>query len=222
MTIDADGWYSGASRYPSARVSAMETPGGTPLGLVWHWTGGRGGAEPLARSIQLRGNGAQASWHFLIVRDGRILQSVSTLDASWHVGRPGVIAGKKFANVNRATVGVELENTGRAIRVGSAFRSVENPHAPRGSWIPSQFVLPAGEVQAVGDELFHAFPLPQIAAAEALLREMVLRFGWTRGVCSYGHRDFDPSRKADPGDLWSHVVLPQILDRIFPTTGGAA
>src|SRR5262245_43281835 len=119
MRIDDEGWLvaedgdPAVTRYPTVRRYALVVP--APLGIVWHWTAGRGGpgfAEALARRVQTyrRGIDRAASWNVLIAKDGGIHQSAPLTVGTWHVGRPGVIAGRRFENVNRATVGCELEN----------------------------------------------------------------------------------------------------------------
>lgn len=50
--------------------------------------------------------GVQVSAHFLIRRDGEIIQFVSTLDRAWHAGQ-SFFQGKK--NCNDFSIGIELE-----------------------------------------------------------------------------------------------------------------
>jgi N-acetyl-anhydromuramyl-L-alanine amidase AmpD len=66
-----------------------------------------------------------------------------------------------------------------------------------------------------GQGVFDAFPPEQERSAAKLLAALALRFGWTRAVSVYGHRDFDSPRKEDPGPLWAGSVLPRVLDAVF-------
>jgi hypothetical protein len=129
MKVDDQGWLVGADgepvgkRYPTVRTYELATP--APLGIVWHYTDGVGGpgyAEGLARHIQTfrRGVDRPASWHLVIAKDGAIYQSAPFTVGTWHVGKPGIIAGRRFANINHVTVGCELENAGRLLRLGSS------------------------------------------------------------------------------------------------------
>jgi hypothetical protein len=103
MRLDDEGWLvaeegdPAVARYPTVRRSPLVVP--APLGIVWHWTAGRGGpgfAEALARRARTyrRGIDRAASWHVLIAKDGGIHQSAPFTVGTWHVGRPGVIAGR--------------------------------------------------------------------------------------------------------------------------------
>jgi hypothetical protein len=229
MRVDDDGWLVHEDgdprvvRYPSVRTYALVVP--APLGIVWHWTAGRGGpgfAEALARRAQLyrRGVDRAASWHVLVAKDGTVFQSAPFTVGTWHVGRPGVVAGRRFENVNRATVGCELENAGRLRKIGDRFFCwpyFTNPAAPAHERRadPRCAVDPSRAVVGPGQGTFDAFPPEQERAATKLLAALVVRFGWTRDASAYGHRDFDSPRKEDPGPLWAGVVLPRALDAVF-------
>ena len=236
MRIDQDGWLVAAEgdprvlRFPTVRTYRLLVP--TPLGIVWHWTAGRGGpgfGETLARRAQTyqRGIDRAASWHVLIARDGVIYQSAPFLVGTWHVGRPGVIAGQRFDNINRATVGCELENAGRLRKIGERFYCWPywtNPTAPvyeRRS-VPRCAVDVARATVVHGQGTFDAFSPQQEASAAAMLAALVARFGWTSDACAYGHRDFDPQRKEDPGPLWAGTILPRILNQVFGGRDSAA
>ncbi len=88
MKIDKEGWLEPGdgdpkvTRLPTIRTYRLLVP--APLGIVWHWTAGRGGpgfAEALARRAQTyqRGIDRAASWHVLVARDGAIYQSAPFL-----------------------------------------------------------------------------------------------------------------------------------------------
>lgn len=229
MRIDDQGWLVAGDgdpvvkRYPTVRTYSLTMP--APLGIVWHWTAGRGGpgfGETLARRAQTyqRGVDRAASWHVLIARDGAIFQSAAFLIGTWHVGRPGVIAGQRFDNVNRATVGCELENAGRLRKLGERFYCWPywtNPTAPAYERRPDpRCAIDLARATPVhGQGTFDAFSFQQEASATAMLQALVANFGWSREACSYGHCEFDPQRKEDPGPLWAGTILPRILNQVF-------
>jgi N-acetyl-anhydromuramyl-L-alanine amidase AmpD len=228
MKIDDNGWLIGADgepvakRFPTVRTYELATP--MPLGIVWHYTNGRGGpgyAEALARRAQTfqRGVDRPASWHLLIAKDGAIYQSAPFTIGTWHVGKPGVIAGQRFANINHATVGCELENAGRLWRLGSQVYCWPyhlNPGAPEYKRRPDPACeVPMDRAVVTRAGLFDMFTPAQEASAAVVLRALVARFGWTREVCAYGHVDFDPQNREDPGALWTQTFLPRVLDRVF-------
>lgn len=232
MKIDDKGWLVSEDgdpvlkRYPTVRTYELAAP--APLGIVWHYTAGRGGAgfaEALARRAQTfrRGVDRPASWHVLVAKDGAIYQSAPFTVGTWHVGRPGVIAGRRFDNINHATVGCELENAGRLRKLGDrvyCWPYYVNPDAPEYERRPDpRCALEMERAVVTNEGLFDAFTAMQEASATALLRALAARFGWTREVSAYGHIDFDSPRKEDPGPIWKQTVLPRVLDKVF---GGGA
>jgi len=235
MRVDDNGWLIGdaadpvVKRYPTVRTYPLTTT--TPLGLVWHTTDGTGGpgyAEMLAQGARRFRPGVDrpASWHVLIARDGAIYQSASFQVGTWHVGKPGVIAGKKFSNINFGTIGIELENAGRLRRVGDRvyfWPYYVNPNAPSNERrVDPALALPTerGIVTAAG--LFDGFPPAQEGSAAAVVGALVARYRWTREVCSYGHVEFDPEHREDPGPIWKETVLPRVLNRVFGSAASAS
>lgn len=229
MRIDENGWLIAEAgdmtvkHYPTARTYPLSVP--KPLGIVWHWTAGRGGpgfAESLARRAQpyRKGVDRPASWHVLVAKDGTIYQSAPFTVGTWHVGRPGTISGKRFENINRATVGCELENAGRLRMIDGqcyCWPYWLNPGAPKHELRsdPACRIDKARAVIASAEGLFDEFPREQEASALKLLVALAGLCGWARDSCSFGHVDFDWPRKEDPGPLWKQVHLKRILDTAF-------
>lgn len=248
MKINDDGWLEEEGEndprivlYPSERHYGLEVP--APLGIVWHYTAGQGdgnaeyeydhpdhAGEDLAKRLT-RPGGRSASWHFLIAKDGDVFQSVSALKGSWHVGKPGRIAGRQFANINRATIGVELENAGRLKHIDGAwycwpyFRldprtgqpSAKLGGAPnclitddRAGWMEDGQPQPTWK-----GACFDKFTAEQETSAALLLGALVEKFGWAVDVCSYGHVLFDPANREDPGPIFRGESLPRILAAVF-------
>ena len=123
MIINEKGWLVAEDddhqvvRSPTTRTYVLSVP--TPRGIIWHWTGGSGifngeynsnYSRNLAKGIETyqKGKDRAASWHTLIARDGRIYQSAPFTVGTWHVGKPGVIDGESFKNVNRVTIGLSV------------------------------------------------------------------------------------------------------------------
>lgn len=121
MRIGADGWLDAASRYPSPNFNARPA-GATVDLLVIHnisLPGGQFGGPHIAdlftNRIDVRADpsfadlrGVELSAHFLIRRDGRIVQFVSCDARAWHAG-VSVFDGR--ANCNDFSIGVELEGS---------------------------------------------------------------------------------------------------------------
>lgn len=235
MNVDDHGWLVGAAgapivkRFPTVRTYALATP--APLGVVWHTTDERGGpgtSEAMARRVQTFRTGVDrpASWHLLVSREGAVYQSAPFTVGTWHVGVGGVIAGRRFPNINHATVGIELENAGRLKRLGAlayCWPYYVDPRAPATQRRPDPAcALPLERAVATPLGLFDGFTPAQEESAALILRALVARYGWTREVCTYSHVDFDPEHREDPGPIWKQTVLPRVLDRIFGAAGATA
>jgi N-acetyl-anhydromuramyl-L-alanine amidase AmpD len=163
----------------------------------------------------------------LIAKDGEIFQSAPFSVGTWHVGVAGVIAGRRFPNINHATSGIELENAGRLLRLGSqayCWPFYLDPSAPPlERRIDPNCAVSLDRAVATSKGLFDGFTAAQEASAAVVLRALVTRYHWKREVCLYGHVDFDPENREDPGPIWKETILPRILDRIFgaASTAGA-
>lgn len=236
MLIDSEGWllYEGSDprviRYSTPRMTNLEVP--QPLGIVWHWTAGKGGphfAAALAKEIEGYDpkKDRAASWHVLIAKDGTIHQSAPFLRGTWHVGRAGKIGVHQTGNVNKCLVGCELENAGRLLMLGMRaycwpyWLNPDAPHRerevdPRLEVDASRAVLgEAGFWKDAEGGYFDAYSQAQEDSATAMLRALVSTYGWTPTTSSYGHCMFDYPRKEDPGPLWLKQALPRIMGSVF-------
>lgn len=124
------------------------------------------------------------------------------------------------------TVGIELENAGRLKRLGAlayCWPYVVNPTArPTERRLDPACALPLERAVATPLGLFDAFTAAQEDSAGLVVQALVARYGWTREVCAYGHAEFDPAHREDPGPIWQQTVLPRVLDRIFGVVGPIA
>lgn len=250
MQVDNTGWLLEDAeglppliKSPSVRTVTLEEP--NPVGLVWHWTTGRcistTHAQALVDGIVTfdRNKDVAASWHCLIAKDGRIFQSVPFSMGSWHVGRPGRIGGlpqqvdgkwdpianwtgQLFGNINRATIGVELENSGGLVKAPDGkfycWPTYKNPEDPNSGFDPNAEIPPERAVlvgSASGGTYYDDFPQAQRDAATRLIGALVGKYKWTRNASQYGHVMFDYPRKVDPGPLWLDKYLQAILDSVF-------
>lgn len=219
MHVSIDGWLGAdpgdrdVKHVPTARTSALDTQ--LPLAVVWHWTASgldddRGSRDSfaLAKWIADPKSDARASWHLVIDRNGDVIQSAPFIVGTWHVGKPGHVQGYTSRNVNRCTIGIELENLGEL-----------RPHA-RGleAWpFDGSRVVEQGRGTEIDGVTFDAYTPAQGESAEAVIRALAERFAFPRSAFEYGHATFDAPRKIDPGPLWTRVILPRILSRVYAT-----
>lgn len=119
--VDADGWYAPALRYDSPNVDAR--PAGMAIDLlVIHNISLPGGQFGLPHVADLFTNrvdftahasfadlrGLKVSSHFLVRRDGRVIQFASALARAWHAG---VSSFEGRSECNDFSLGIELEGS---------------------------------------------------------------------------------------------------------------
>lgn len=245
MRIDEAGWLVAeqgdpkVSKIAGDRGRTCGLDSGKPLGVVWHWTAGPcknpKTSENLAKSLSTfdRIKDRAASWHVIISKAGELIQSYTFNVGTWHVGRPGRIggaptqlqdgtwehSGKLFSNVNRCTLGVELENSGELQKIGDSYYCWpfwKNPGDAQDLRVPdSACKIPEERVTAWEGKYFDGYTSAQEDAAQRLLHACIRRYKWKREVCAYAHTHFDWLRKQDPGPLWLDGVLPNLLLSTF-------
>jgi N-acetyl-anhydromuramyl-L-alanine amidase AmpD len=54
----------------------------------------------------------EASWHAIVCRDGRIIQSIPFTRRAWHAGHPIKVGGLRWQNANHVSAGIEFEHAG--------------------------------------------------------------------------------------------------------------
>jgi peptidoglycan hydrolase-like protein with peptidoglycan-binding domain len=236
----------GITYVQTERIQSLATPDGHIEGMLWHWTDTRSaGAVNLARRI-IKKPGA-GSCHLWIDRTGAMAQSGTAKQGTWHAGGesaatlirdsqgqwmlcPPQLRGKTRSwGANSVLWGTELENVGE-VRffngqwLGWPFRW--DYRDADGNLVRPE-VVPDNEVHATGatpPRGLHLYTDPQVDSATRVTAALVQRYGLTRASITWGHRDVDPARRTDPGDLWmtrdksGKLIgghLKTILDRVF-------
>ena len=172
------------------RVSFRATPncGGelTARFLVFHYTAGRS-AESSVESLCTRKPQGNASAHLVLARDGRIVQLAPFNVVAWHAG---VSHWNGLVGLNRASIGIELDNAGALSRVGDKFIA----------WFGKEYgagdVMLAEHKHGGGMRPWHAYTEAQIERALELAELLVDHYR-LEGVL--GHEDIARGRKQDPG-----------------------
>jgi len=134
--IDADGWWPPARRYDSPNFNARPANAAVELVVLHNISlpagqfGGPHIADLFTNRLDFHADasfdslrGMQVSSHFLIRRDGAVIQFVSTDQRAWHAGL-SCFEGRE--NCNDYSVGIELEGSDFV-----AFSSVQYASAAR-------------------------------------------------------------------------------------------
>jgi N-acetylmuramoyl-L-alanine amidase len=133
---------------------------------------------------------AKASAHFIVSRDGRIVnQLVDCNTVAWHAGES---AWKGQTGCNRFSIGVEIDNGGACQKLGDGrFRSLAT----------GDIVDPAniveGQQNGCAWNYWESYPSKQIDLVTTVCREILAAYPSIVDIA--GHSEIAPGRKQDPG-----------------------
>lgn len=219
MVILPDGWLDCARRYPSRRILPLVED---PQAIVWHTTDTVRAnlAAMCERATHPPTPGERAaSWHLLVARDGQIYQLCPIIQwGTWHVRGSGIIAGRKRV-INATTIGIELENGGRAYPVaGGFFCDTPWKNGDETLGLDQRNRVDESEVEQVGHGYWHKFPAVQVDVAGELLAALHVALpNIADRELARGHFEF--STKEDPGPLWADRILPGLVGRAVSLGG---
>lgn len=162
--------------------------------LVHHYTAGRSYDSSLGR---FKDPTSKVSAHFLVGRDGRIVQMVPLDRPAWHAGQDSQWKPKgqllPDKGLNFYSIGIEFDNHGPLTFI-------------RGKGCQTWFgrVVPWSEVVEVEPSMpgsfnrrfWHSYSEKQIEIAQDLSMTLVKGLGL---IDILGHSDIAPGRKQDPG-----------------------
>jgi N-acetylmuramoyl-L-alanine amidase len=144
---------------------------------------------------------AKASAHFVIGRQGELIQLVPLDRVAWHAG---VSTWRGRPNCNFYSIGVELDNPGPlAKRADGSYVSVVGSKAVA----PEDVLVADHKIGHVCPyHAWHKYSEPQLAKLSELLTELRLAFPAVKEIV--GHDDIAPGRKFDVGPAFpkSHLT----------------
>lgn len=156
-----------------------------PLYLIMHYTAGVSLEGAVNWFLQPQ---AKASAHFVVDRDGSIVQMVELDKRAWHAGES---SWGSLQGMNQFSIGIELVNAGKLARRGD------------GAWInwSNTVIAPVEVIEAVHKNEktaagWQIYPEAQIQAAIQLGVALNDAFHFQDVL---GHEDIAPRRKTDPG-----------------------
>lgn len=158
-----------------------------PRYIVIHYTAG-GSADATVRYFA--SEQARASAHFVVGRDGTIVQQVPCDRAAWHAGKSH---WQGIHGLNNHSIGIELANWGKLQRGPDGFASHTGTPVER-----SQIVLAAHRQEPNIEAAWERYPRVQIAAAADIAAALLVALSLPE-TALIGHDDIAPGRKIDPG-----------------------
>lgn len=153
---------------------------------------------------------AKASAHIVIGRDGEITQLVNFNKIAWHAG---ISAWDNKTNINRFSIGIELENAGQLTKQGNNWVTWF------GSTIENNNVMLATHKNRTDECGWHTYTEAQIRACQDLCILLTEKYAIKEII---GHDDICPQRKTDPGpafpltNIASQVMGRQTQDEQLP------
>lgn len=155
--------------------------------VIIHGTWMKSDDEAIAR---LRDEAAEVSAHYLITREGELVQLVSEKHSAFHAG---LSHWDGIKNLNDWSIGIEIGNAG-------PFGNKPDPQAERG---------PANWSKA------EPYTDAQYKTLIALLKDIQARHPAIKPENVLGHSDIAPGRKIDPGAHfdWKRLVTSGVCRR---------
>lgn len=186
LIVDRHGWLSGEGvtvipMHASWRYSRLKSDGSVPLAIVAHYS-----ATPHGTAVNMANRRKVARDTQPTEVDG----DPEDRAASWHFS---------------------IEGDGSIVQMASCMVGTWHAGGPSAKPIPG---VGAANRYAVGIELIgdgSAFPEPQVAAACRLWRALVAAYRIPKALAMVGHSELDPTRKRDPGALWTASHAPRVL-----------
>jgi N-acetylmuramoyl-L-alanine amidase len=166
--------------------------------IIYHFTAG----PRLEGTVRwFRSNPSRVSAHFVIGKDGRIVQMVPLNRAAHHAGRSALPGCR--GSVNRCSIGIEIVNWGRLRRRGASFFT---PSGRRYAGPPP--------VRARGD-YWEPFTDAQYRALIRLTRYLLSRFPGITHITGHEHVALPRGRKNDPGGAFNWARISAALRPVF-------
>ena len=164
---------------------------GLPDTIIIHYTAGR---DALSSVKTLTDNAVKASAHLVIGRDGKVYQLAPFNWITWHAG---VSAWHGRKNLNRYSIGIELDNAGALKKQGNEFLSWFGRSYPK----EEVFVADLSDHsdyshRVMNSRYWHRYTEEQIYVTEQICSALIKTYPIKEIL---GHEEISPGRKIDPG-----------------------
>jgi len=170
-----------------------------PRYIILHWTAGGPGHTSVDWCKNPESN---VSYHFVICRNGDVVQMVSLDNVAWHAGKS---EWKGQKDLNKNSIGIGLANWGPLRQDGTT--GLFHPYNPKykGSIIPPKSVYQERpEIEDSVYVYFERYTTPQFYSLGLIIHALCQSLPI---VDVLGHSDVAPTRKIDPGPALDMELL---------------
>lgn len=158
---------------------------------------------------------AKASAHYVVGKEGELIQLVNTKRSAWHAGKSkALIDGKVRDNLNHCTIGIEICNPG-VIQKGEDDKFYYEVGREVKEWrgetpLETQITYPSGQTLK---GYYVSYPNAQVDMVVDLCRALVKKYPQIgrEDILTHYYIGIPEGRKNDPFGL----DVDEIIDRIF-------
>ena len=143
---------------------------------------------------------SRVSSHYVIGRDGKVVQMVKDSKKAWHAGKSQLWSRK---NVNEFSIGIELVNWGELKRIDGKYYTWPN------NWTREYSVEEFGEPIEMNDSFWAPYTELQLQACIKLCQTLRLKYPNITESNILGHMHISKPRKKDPGPHFPFIRIRQ-------------
>ena len=146
---------------------------------------------------------ASGSTHFVILRDGRIIQGVPISKQAWHAGESEwtLVDGTHVKSCNDYAIGIDLDTVGPVtVRNGKMYDCYGKPFD--------------GYTRMVGNKRYEEYSLEQLNSLASLVRRLCDEYHIAEDDV-VGHCDVSPGRKVDPENFPWWLLRDLLTSEIY-------
>jgi N-acetylmuramoyl-L-alanine amidase len=178
-------------QHPTSKITRR---GIEPVELVvFHYTASPGPDSDPERMFRWLEDDRPSSTHYIVLRDGRVIQAADHSVRTWHAGGS---KWRKRGSVNKRSIGIDLENVGRLYPCTEGFKN-------------SYGGIYAGPRPVKkGKTYWEPYTQEQDAALALLVRDLAVEFPVLCELARWvGHEEIKKT-KTDPGPAFHWERLP--------------